>query len=166
MPALYGTVYLALAGSGRNHLMIRYHHRQLGTLILVVGGLSILLLALLLYFVEAHPVGIAVLCLLVVSFALFSTLTVEVTETYILLKFGPGLIRKRFSLGSITSARAVRNPWYAGCGIHMLPRGWLYNVSGSDAVELEMTDGSVHRIGTDQPAELLGAIRNAGGITG
>ncbi len=146
--------------------MIKYHHRQLGALILVVVGLSILLLALLLYFVEPHPVGIAVLFCLVLSFALFATLTVEVTEAYVLLKFGPGLIRKRFPLSSIVSAQAVRNPWYAGWGIHMLPRGWLYNVSGSDAVELEMTDGGVHRIGTDQPAELLKAIKDACGMAG
>jgi hypothetical protein len=145
--------------------VIRYHHRQLGALVLVVGGLSVLLLALLLYFVEAHPVGIAVLFCLVLCLVLFSTLTVEVTETYVLLKFGPGLIRKRLSLSSIMSAKAVRNPWYAGWGIHMLPKGWLYNVSGSDAVEVEMADGCVHRIGTDQPSELLGAIRDACGMT-
>ena len=37
---------------------------------------------------------------------------------------------------------------------------------GLDAVELEMTDGGVHRIGTDQPAELLEAIRDARGTAG
>jgi hypothetical protein len=141
--------------------MITYHHRQVGTLVLLVGGLSILLLALLLYFVEAHPVGVAVLIILVVCFVLFATLTVEVTETDVSLKFGPGLIRKRFPLSFIRSVSAVRNKWYYGWGIRMLPRGLLYNVSGLDAVELEMTDGSVHRIGTDEPNELLEAIRKA-----
>jgi hypothetical protein len=145
--------------------MIRYRHRQLGALVLVVGGLSVLLLAVLLYFVEAHPVGIAVLILLVLCLSLFPTLTVEVTETDILLKFGLGLIRKRFLLSAVRSAKAVRNRWYFGWGIRMLPKGLLYNVSGLDAVELEMMDGSIHRIGTDQPAELLRAIRDACGMT-
>jgi hypothetical protein len=143
--------------------MIAYHHRQVGTLVLMVGGLSIVLLALLLYFVEAHPIGIAVLIILVVCFVLFAALTVEVTETDVSLKFGPGLIRKRFPLGSIRSVSAVRNKWYFGWGIRMLPRGLLYNVSGLDAVELEMADGSAHRIGTDEPTELLEAIRKAWG---
>jgi hypothetical protein len=144
--------------------MIRYHHRQLGTLVLCVGGLSVLLLALLLYFLGAHPVGVAVLCLLLLCLVLFSTLTVEVTESSVVLKFGPGLIRKRFPLSSIRSVRAVRNEWYYGWGIHMLPRGWLYNVSGLDAVELELMDDCIHRIGTDQPSELLRAMRDACGM--
>jgi len=110
--------------------MTRYHHRQLGVLSLVVGGSSVLLLALLLVFVATHPVGIAVLVLLVVCFSVFSTLTVEVTEADILLKFGLGLVRKRFPLGSVRSVRAVRNEWHMGWGIRMLPRGLLYNVWG------------------------------------
>ena len=148
------------------YLMIKYHHRQFGAFVLAIGGLSILLLGLFLYLVEAHPVGIAVLILLVLCFSSFPTLTVEVTETDIFLRFGLGLIRKRFSLSSVRSAKAVRNKWYFGLGIRMLPKGWMYNVSGLDAVELEMMDGGIHRIGTDQPTELLRAIRDACGMTG
>lgn len=143
--------------------MIRYHHRQLGTLVLIVGGLSIVLLAALLYFLGAYPVGVAVLILLLVVFSLCPTLTVEVTETDILVKFGPGLVRKRFPLSGVRSAAAVRNQWYYGWGIRMLPKGLLYNVSGLDAVEIEMADGGVHRIGTDEPAALLRAIQDARG---
>lgn len=145
--------------------MIRYHHRQLGALVLCIGGLTVLLLVSLLYFVDANPVGIAVLFIILLCLGLFWALTVEVSETDVLLRFGFGLIRKRFPLDSIVNARAVRNKWYFGWGIRLFPRGWLYNVSGLDAVELETTDGSVHRIGTDQPSELLMAIRDAGGMT-
>ncbi len=144
--------------------MIRYHHRQLGALTLIIGAVSVFLLAALLYFVEPHPVGIAVLILLVVCFSLFSTLTVEVTETVILVKFGPGLIRKKFPLNAVRSAQAVRNEWYYGWGIRTLPKGLLYNVSGLDAVEIEMADGGVHRIGTDEPTELLRVIQDACGL--
>ena len=146
--------------------MIRYHHRQVGTLVLCIGGFTVLLLVSLLIFVEANPVGIAVLFILLLCFGLFWALTVEVTESDVLLRFGFGLIRKRFPLSSIVNARPVRNRWYFGWGIRLLPRGWLYNVSGLDAVEIEMTDRSVHRIGTDQPSELLRAIRDACGMTG
>ena len=141
--------------------MIRYRHRQFGTLVVSILGLAILLLALLLYFVEANPVGIVVLLILLLCLGLFWALTVEVTESDVLLMFGFGLIRKSFPTSSIANARAVRNRWYFGWGIRLLPKGWLYNVSGLDAVEIEMTDGSVHRIGTDQPSELLKAIAEA-----
>ncbi len=146
--------------------MIRYHHRQVGSLVLCIGGFTVLLLVSLLYFVEANPVGIAVLFILLLCFGLFWALTVEVTESDVILRFGFGLIRKRFPLGSIVNARAVRNKWYFGWGIRLLPRGWLYNVSGLDAVEIETMDRSVHRIGTDQPSELLRAIRDACGMIG
>lgn len=145
---------------------MRYHHRQIGTLVICIGCITIALLAFLLYFVEPNPVGIAVLFILLVVFGLFWALTVEVTETEVLLKFGFGLIRKRFPLNSIVNARAVRNRWYFGWGIRILPGGWLYNVSGLDAVEIETTGRFVHRIGTDQPAELLRAIRDACGLAG
>lgn len=146
--------------------MITYRHRQLGTLVLCLGGACVLLIVLLLYLLEPHPVGIAALCLLILCLVLFPTLTVEVTESEITLKFGPGVIRRSFPLGSVRSARAVRNAWHFGWGIRLVRRGLLYNVSGLDAVELEMTNGRFYRIGTDQPAELLRAIREAGGIAG
>jgi hypothetical protein len=141
--------------------MNRYHHRQIGTLVICIFGVTVLVLASLLYFVEPNPIGVAVLIVLLVCFGLFWALTVEVTDTDLVLKFGVGLIRKKFALSSIVNAAAVRNRWYFGWGIRLLPRGWLFNVSGLDAVEIEMSDGSAHRIGTDQPQELLRAIRDA-----
>ncbi|HVP58636.1 MAG TPA: hypothetical protein VMU02_11105 [bacterium] len=144
--------------------MIKYRHRQVGTLVIWILGLTVLVLGLLLYFIEANPVGIAVLVILLVCGALFWALTVEVTESDVVLTFGIGLIRKRFPLSSLVSARAVRNKWYFGWGIRLLDKGWLFNVSGLDAVEIETKDGSVHRIGTDQPSELVRVIRDACGL--
>lgn len=145
--------------------MIRYRHRQVGILVLCFVGFTVLLLVSLLWFVEGNPVGVGVLFVLLLCGGLFWGLTVEVTETDVVLSFGFGLIRKRFPVSGIVNARAVRNRWYFGWGIRLLPRGWLYNVSGLDAVEIETTDGSVHRIGTDEPSELLRAITNACGMT-
>ena len=39
------------------------------------------------------------------------------------------------------------------------PWGWMYNVSGLDAVEIELKGGGRFRIGTDEPDELVRAIR-------
>jgi hypothetical protein len=93
----------------------------------------------------------------------FGTLTVEVSGEAIRLRFGVGLIRKRIALRDVRSWREFRNPWYTGWGIRLGPGGVLWNVSGYDAVQLELEDGKRFRIGTDEPAELVSAITRAKG---
>jgi hypothetical protein len=71
------------------------------------------------------------------------------------------LIRRRFRVEDIHHARIVRNPWYYGWGIRLTPHVWLFNVSGLDAVELELRDNHNFRIGTDDPQRLVKAIQQA-----
>jgi len=104
------------------------------------------------------PGAIALVC--VICGLLFHSLTVQVSRDEILLTFGIGLIRKRFVVADIQSCAAVRNRWYYGWGVKLTPHGWLYNVSGFDAVEIELRNGRKYRIGTDEPAELLAAIQS------
>lgn len=91
----------------------------------------------------------------------FSSLTVVIRNDVIRIHFGPGLIWKTFRLKDIESCAVVRNKWWWGWGIRKIPRGWLYNVAGLDAVELTMRTGRVYRIGTDLPHELHRAITQA-----
>ena len=74
------------------------------------------------------------------------------------LWFGPGLIHKTFAASDIREARIVRNRWFYGWGIRWTPHGWLFNVSGLDAVEVELRSGRQYRIGTDEPRQLHEAI--------
>jgi len=53
----------------------------------------------------------------------------------------------------------VRNKWWWGWGIRRIHDGWLYNVSGLNAVELVMGNGKKFRIGTDQPRRLADSIQ-------
>ncbi|MFP6598015.1 MAG: hypothetical protein VCC01_11215 [Candidatus Hydrogenedentota bacterium] len=99
--------------------------------------------------------------ILLIVGTLFRSLTVCVGKEDISLAFGLGIIRKRFRIEDIESSRVVRNRWYYGLGIRKIQNGWLYNVSGLDAVELQMKDGRRFRIGTDEPDELLEAIEVA-----
>ncbi len=85
---------------------------------------------------------------------LMGTLTVEVDDAQVRLRFGVGMVRKSFRLDEIASCRPVRNKWWWGWGIRLIPGGWLYNVSGLDAVELVLNNGKVFRIGTDEPQVL------------
>lgn len=141
-----------------------YRHRQVGTLILWALGLAVGAISVILIPVAASGSAVAtipavVLIVLAVCMLLFGALTVEVSQDRIVLWFGPGLIRKAFSVKDIRRATVARNPWYYGWGIRLTPHGWLFNVSGFDAVEIELSSGRKYRIGTDEPQELLSAIR-------
>lgn len=92
---------------------------------------------------------------------LFGSLTVSVDERRIELRFGPGWPRFGWKVADVRAVRAVRNPWWHGWGIHRTSRGWLFNVSGFEAVELELATGRKVRIGTDEPLELVEAIEAA-----
>jgi hypothetical protein len=99
--------------------------------------------------------------IMLLSSLLFGSLTVSLDETRIVLRFGVGVIRKRILLGAIRSYRQVRNPWYYGWGIHLMPGGWIWNVSGLSAVELGLEGGKYVRVGTDEPEALEHALRQA-----
>jgi hypothetical protein len=110
-------------------------------------------------------VGLAVVSgVLAIAMFLFHSLTVEVTSARIQVAFGPGWIRWRFAVAEVADAQRVRNRWYYGWGIRLTPHGWLYNVSGLDAVQVRMKSGKRFRIGTDDPDRLLDAIRVASAL--
>jgi hypothetical protein len=89
---------------------------------------------------------------------LFGSLTVEVDDEELRHWFGPSFWKKSYQLLDIESSTVVRNSWFWGWGIRLTPNGWLYNVSGLDAVQLQLRSGRKLRIGTDDPQGLVEAI--------
>lgn len=151
--------------------MTLYKHTQIGYLMLVV---MVIVLAFFIgvYFmalielpsVNSGPNFAISVVMVMVIFILtsFATLTVVIDENFLRIKFGYGIVRKKFSLKEISSARSVKNHWYYGWGIRwwFWPRYMLiYNVSGFDAVEVTMKNGRIYRIGTDVPEELSVVLR-------
>lgn len=138
-----------------------YEHTQIGYLMiaaLAVGLLSIM------YSIAVYSFDwnfLIVLIILGVCLAIFPTLKVMIAEDVMEIRFGIGIIRKKFPIKDIVSYQIVKNPWYYGWGIHLTPRGWLYNVSGSYAVEISMKTGKNYLIGTNAPAELGNAIQQS-----
>ena len=135
-----------------------YKHTQIGYLMIFIIGTGLYLLLNFFYLHGFNILFIAVFAVLAVCLALFAALTVNVDSRDVALRFGIGLIRKKFPVNGIETAGVVRNPWYYGWGIRRTPDGWLYNVSGLIAVELRMKSGEKYRIGTDDPIRLLNAI--------
>ena len=89
---------------------------------------------------------------------LFGSLTVEIDGEELRHYFGPGFWGKTYLLNDIKIAKQVRNSWLFGWGIRLTPHGWLYNVSGLDAVEIQLRSGKKFRIGTDQSSELTSVL--------
>jgi hypothetical protein len=133
----------------------RYSHTQIGRVIIAFVLAAVVIIAIVLVFHEFHWVPLITALALVIALLLFASLTVAGYETYLEIRFGIGLIRKRFSFQDIQSCKKVKNSPAYGYGIRIIPGGWLYNVSGLDAVELQMKNGKKYRIGTDVPDELL-----------
>lgn len=134
-----------------------YRNTQLGTAILVTLAV---VAAILLVVTALRPSGVSVVAVLVLAaIALgFGSLTVDVSQRRIQCWFGPGIARRNFDLAAVESVEIVRNRWFYGWGIRITPQGWMYNVSGLDAVELQLASGKRFRIGTDEPEQLQAAI--------
>jgi hypothetical protein len=89
----------------------------------------------------------------------FSSLTIEVTPAELTWFFGPGVWRKTLARDDILRVTPARNKWWWGFGVHLTPRGWLYNVGGLDAVEIALKDGRTLRLGSDETDALAEALR-------
>ena len=77
------------------------------------------------------------------------------------LSWQMGLICKKVPLAEIAECEPIRIRWWYGWGIHLTPYGWLYNVSGLDAVAITLRDGRKFALGTDDPEGLVAAIRHS-----
>jgi hypothetical protein len=111
------------------------------------------------WFAQGYLVSLIIGLLLLIVLFLFISLNVVVDDQSIRLWFGLGLIRKRIPLSEVKSAQPVRNKWYYGWGIRLIPGGLMYNVAGLDAVELVLANGRKFRIGTDEPQQLNAVIQ-------
>ena len=91
---------------------------------------------------------------------LASTLTIEIKEGFLKFWFGPGIFSKTFDLKEIASCRKTKTHWWYGWGIHLTRKGWLYNVSGFEAVEIKLKTGKTFLLGTNEPEVLEKAIKS------
>lgn len=133
---------------------MHYRHTQIGYLLIFIFGVGLL-------FVLGRPWSHLGIVILAVGLALFPTLTIEIVDRALVWYFGLGLVRKKVPLSDISSISVVKNRLLRGWGIRRLREGWLYNVSGLDAVELRLNDGRTIRLGTHRAEELAKLISAA-----
>jgi Family of unknown function (DUF6141) len=98
------------------------------------------------------------------AFALVVRMITEVRPGSLSVRLAP-LGSKRIPVRGIQSAQAREySPMreFGGWGIRVSKDGRAYNAHGTVGVQLVLTDGSHILIGTQQPEELLAALRAAG----
>ena len=141
--------------------MKQYKHTQIGYFLLIVYSIAVLFVGHLNIMTNFNPFALASLIIVLIALGIFTRLTVTVDDQMIKVQFGLRIIRKAFPLKEIEAYRVVKNPWYYGWGIRFTPRGWLFNVSGFSAIELQMKNGKTYRIGTDDSDNLAAALDEA-----
>jgi hypothetical protein len=134
----------------------RYEHTQIGHVIIWSVLAIILITSGSLISHHASPVIVSII--LLVCLVLFYRLKITIEDETLSASFGPGIIRKTVRLAEIVGCDPIRTRWWYGWGFHLTPRGWLYNVSGLDAVAITLRDGRKLVFGTDDPHGLTTAI--------
>jgi hypothetical protein len=144
-----------------------YEHTQAGwpmRLAFLAGALAFVAMSVLQELRQSGPAQLAMLggaSLMVVAGWLWSSLTVRIADETLQLRFGPGFPRKSVRLADIAAAEVTRTTFWEGWGVHRTRRGWLYNVSGFDAVLVRQRDGKSFMVGTDEPRRLRTALERA-----
>lgn len=141
---------------------MRYQHSQTGWFVIpVLAFFTVVVLVVASDDQTQAGVVIAILLMMLAILGLgiyLSRLDVTVTEYQLVAAFGFGKPRRAIDLTEITEVRAVRNSWWNGWGVRKIRNGWMYNVWGLDAVQLELQSGKSFRIGTDDPDGLVAAL--------
>lgn len=145
--------------------MAAYLHRQQGKtlrLIIVAGSVATFIAV----FLASPNVDLRLIGILLIAagsiYALaiqLTNLTTQVEDETLHWWFGSGIWKKSVPLNEIASAEPVENKWWWGWGIRYYGKGWLYCVSGLQAVEIILKSGKHIRIGTDDPQGLAEALQ-------
>jgi len=139
----------------------RYKHTQIGHV--VIWAVLVISVVVAIETISqpsrSHEISVVISLLLLVTIPLFCRLRIEIDDQTLLASFGIGLIKKKVPLAQIIACEPIRIRGWYGWGIHLTPYGWLYNVSGLDAVAIALRNGRKFALGTDDPHGLVAAIR-------
>lgn len=138
-----------------------YEHTQIGYLTITSIGATLLFLIYIVV-VEFYWISLLVILVLAIALFLFATLKITISDGWLTVRFGIGLIRKNILLKDIQSVQIFNYPWYYGWGLRYSFRGeWVYSVSGFRAIKVITKTGEKYIIGTDEPEALASAIQKA-----
>jgi hypothetical protein len=147
---------------------MRYQRTQIGYLTICVLFIAAIFVAATGIVASAGRDSLVIRALIEVillfSAIVFSRLTIKIDGEILEACFTMRFICKKVPLTDIAECEPIRIRWWYGWGIHLTPYGWLYNVSGLDAVAITLRDGRKFALGTDDPQGLVAAIRHSSSV--
>ena len=146
-----------------------YTHTQYGLLtfiLFLLTGIVILFVALAVIGEGRVISALLMACFYLLGLGMFYSFTIEISGEQLKFWFGIRIVQKSIELREIHSTKEIVNPWYYFWGVKSIPGGWFYAIAPGPAVEIELTNGRIVQIGTNQPQELKKAIDNARLIVG
>ena len=140
--------------------MERYEHQQHATW---MYWLAIVLIGSFMLIAHAQPaasLGLTIATVAIAaSFLIGSRMRTSVDGDEVRWAFGWGWPGASIPLVQIASVEIVQTNLLEGWGIHWtIWHGWVWNISGFQAVQLTRSDGSRVTLGTDDPEGLYDAI--------
>ncbi|PYJ63362.1 MAG: hypothetical protein DMF42_05245 [Verrucomicrobia bacterium] len=143
---------------------MRYEHTQIGylTICALFGAAAFVAITGIVAPADRHGLLISAMIevTLLICAIVFTKLTIKIDDKTLRALLGVGVIRKRVPMAETAGCEPIRIRWWYGWGIHLTPYGWLYNVSGLDAVAITLRNGRKFALGTEHPHELSAAIRS------
>lgn len=136
---------------------MKYKHTQIGYLMIIVTLAVLVLFGWMYITASMEPSSYnsgpnfaitGIMTIIVGIVASFVSLQVRMDEKHLHIKFGYGMYQKKFALHDIQSVKSVKNHRWYGWGIRVWfwPKMLIYNVSGFDAVEIQLKNGKTYRI--------------------
>lgn len=120
-----------------------------------------LMIILILFTNQFPPALLGILGGFTVMLFLFHSLIVEVKPEIMKIKFGPGLIQKKIKTDRIKDCQPIKLNWPHNIGVHWNPSFTVYNVTGTDGVEITLKDkDKTIRVGTDEPEKLCRTLKD------
>lgn len=138
-----------------------YRHTQFSYVrLIILGGLLIYVVATM--FSTGHvALSILISLILLALLITFVAQTVEVNSEKVKIGLGPGIHLKTILIDEIIDCCVIRTTWKSMMGFGRPPSNPTYGISGLDAIELDLRNGSSIRIGTDEPDELARVVEDA-----
>jgi len=104
---------------------------------------------------------LSLLILFIFLILLFYKLRIKVDEQGISVIYGIGIIKFRIQPEKISYVKKTKSPFFYGFGIRMIPGGMLYNIQGTQSVEVSYfkTKNKLVRIGSADWDNLIAAIK-------
>jgi len=139
---------------------VLYRHEQIGRIyvVLLLVAFPLMIVAFVTHYTT---LALAFDAILVVASIAFARLSIEVDASGLRWGMTFGFPSGSVALDEIASAEIVPISFWAGIGIHLTLRGWVWNVALGQGVEIHRNGAPSIILGTDAPEALLDAIDRA-----